>query len=156
MLENLFPILVIIVIIITSLMKRKKAVPKETPEKPSLWKQVIGEIMDQIEEKKEAEEIRVRQHFPEPDEEFLVDDEQEGPPIIREVKQAPQPPPIRLKKAGEDPMPLRRDVPRKMPEEPFEYDISAYSIKELEKAIVLSEIIGPPLAVRGDLESDRF
>ncbi len=146
-LENLFPVIIILIIIIASIFKRKKAKDTGQEGKPSLWKQVVSEIMEQIEDKQKTTETRI-QPVPDVDHELILEDD--DPPPVRETVQKKRP----MRKPPSLPGSVRHKTfspkiqEKASVKKPGLYNIQDYSVKDLQKAVVLSEILGSPLALR--------
>ena len=150
-LENLFPVIILLIIIITTIFKRKKAKDTGPEGKPSLWKQVVSEIMEKVEEKQKTTKARM-QPIQDVDHELILEDE-DLPPVRDTVeKSRPVRKPPSLPRTGRQKSFSPKIQEKASVKKPESYNISDYSVKDLQKAVVLSEILGSPIALREEKE----
>ena len=150
-LENLFPVIILLIIIITTIFKRKKAKDTGQEGKPSLWKQVVSEIMEKVEVKQRTTEARM-QPVPDVDHELILEDDDSPPVRERVEKRRPMRKPPSLPGTGRQKSFSPKVQEKSSVETSATYNISDYSINDLQKAVVLSEILGSPLALREEKE----
>ncbi len=146
-LDNIIPINIDVIYMISSIVKAKSLKKGKSPEKPSGLKKMLNNIAAQAREAME-EQVPVEQKGKGGWDELIVEDVQ---PPVRPIKK-------RIKKKAPRPVSQKKVFERVGEETKQIAEVQEikpavsrkYNVSDLKKAVVWSEILGPPVALRDE------
>jgi hypothetical protein len=145
--DNIIPIIIVLVYIISSILKAKSLKEGKSPEKPSGLKKMFNNIAAQAREAMD-EQVPVEQKGRGGWDELIVEEAQ---PPVRPIKKRIKkkaPPLVSQEKAAE--RGIRKTEQISEVQENKHYVSRKYNVRDLKKAVVWSEILGPPVALRDE------
>ena len=145
--DSIIPIIIVFIYIISTIIKAKSLKEGKSPEKPSGLKKMLNNIAAQAREAME-EQVPVEQRGRGGWDELIGDDAQPPVrPMKKRIKKKASPPAFK-KKAAEKVIQKTEQISEV---KEIKHSVSRkYNVSDLKKAVVWSEILGPPVALRDE------